>query len=79
MPKGVIVGKKPYDRVGKDGKRYAGIDFWMTKEVEGSEGECYAELSVSSETLSGYVPQLGDAVMVSLNKWGRVDEILPIK
>lgn len=70
-----IIGYRPYDFVGNDGVNISGYNLFCTFSQDRVEGEACDRLSVTSRSLNGYVPHLGDRINVFYNKYGKISSV----
>ena len=67
-----VIGYRPYSFKGTDGRDIDGMNLYCSYEMSGVTGESCIKLSVSSASLGGYAPMLGDKICVSYNRYGKV-------
>lgn len=59
----------------EDGKSVNGFYIFVEEERKGVTGIATDRVFISDNKMNGYIPVLGDEVMISFNRWGKPQEI----
>lgn len=74
-----IVGLRYYSFPdGKTGELIEGYSVHLQWQQEDTQGVCCENHNISTGKLNGYVPKMGDLVMVGLNKYGKADFMVKV-
>lgn len=74
-----IVGLRKYSFTDKETQKdVTGFTLHLQWYEEGTEGVCCESASISVSKLQGYVPSLGQEVLVGYNKYKKPDFIVPV-
>lgn len=74
-----IVGVRLYSFPdSRTGELIEGANVHLQWEQEDTEGVCCYSGNVSSKILQGYVPQVGDKVVIGKNKYDKIDTIVKV-
>ena len=78
MPK-EIVGLRRYSFKDKQtGERVEGYTVYLQWYEDQTEGVCCESVSLKDNKLDGFIPTLGAEVRVGMNKYGKVDFLVPV-
>ncbi len=67
-----VVGFRPYDFKGEDGRQITGYTIYVTFPLSGKNCEGREAIKLSVPERIGYVPHVGDIVDISFNRSGKV-------
>lgn len=74
-----IVGVKPYAFPdARTGEMIEGVRVHLQWVEDDTEGFCCESGAVSRRKLSGYMPQIGDKVVVSKNRYDKIDSVVKV-
>lgn len=62
----------------RTGELIEGANVHLQWEQDDTDGVCCFSGSVGSKRLNGYVPQIGDKVVVGMNRYDKIDTIVKV-
>lgn len=76
-----VIGMRRVDFSAQDGNRITGYSLYCTFPIgKGGTGEGCDKIFLSDNKIaqSNYLPQVGDEINVSYNRFGKVDAVIPL-